>query len=141
MESASLDVLLATGLARYFYTRKAEYWLLRLLLVAVVVLACVTLAMFAAYHYSVLLLLIAILICLVVVVLVNFQRRRMVFRADELMVRWLGRSHVCQGLHILADRSHTRRSRGVWEPSLDERIERVCGTRAEVENDRLTLVR
>lgn len=142
MEAASLNVLLATGLARYFYTRKPEYWLLRLLLVAVVAIACVTLVMFAAYHYAALPLLIAMLICLVVVVLVNFQGRRMVFRADELMVRWLGRSRVCQGLHILADGSRTRRRRGVWGgPSLDERIERVCGTRVAVENDHLTLVR
>ena len=142
MEAASLNVLLATGLARYFYTRKPEYWLLRLLLVAVVAIACVTLVMFAGYHYSILPLLIALLISLVVVVLINFQRRRMVFRADELMVRWLGRSRVCQGLHILADGSRRHRRRGVWgEPSLHERIERVCGTRVAAENDRLTLAR
>jgi hypothetical protein len=65
----------------------------------------------------------------------------MAFRADELMVRWLGRSRVCQGLHILAGRRRTHRYRVWGEPSLDERIERVCGTRVEIEDERLTLVR
>jgi hypothetical protein len=141
MEPASLNVLLATGLARYACTRKLDYWLPRFLLIVAFVLACVTLILFAVYHYSYPLFLIALLIGAVVAVLVKFQRRRMVFRADVLMVQWLGRSRVCQGLHILADRNRSRRMRLRWEPSLDQRIERVCGTRVEVENDRLTLVR
>ena len=142
LQPAELNVLLAAGLARYSYNRKLEYWLPRLLLALFLALACVTFVLFAAYRYSVLPFLIAILICAVIAVLVHIQRRRGVFQADKLMVRWLGRSSVCQGLHILADRSRTRRRRGVWgEPSLAERIERVCGTRVEVENDRLTLVR
>lgn len=141
MEPAGLDVLLAAGLARYFYTRKLEYWLPRLLLVVVVALACATLILLAAFRYPALPFLIATSICVVVVALVSVQRRRLAFRADELVVRWLGRSRVCQGLHILAGRSRTRRS-GVWgEPSLAERIERVCGTRVEVEDERLTLIR
>jgi hypothetical protein len=141
MESTSLQVLIATGLARFSCRRRWDYWLLRLLLAAVVVLTCTTLVLFAVYHYAILALLIAILINVVVAVLVNFQRRRMAFRADELMVRWLGRSRVCRGLHILAGRSRTRRHRLWGEPSLDERIERVCGTRVEVEDERLILVR
>ncbi|HEX6482021.1 MAG TPA: hypothetical protein VF043_24520 [Ktedonobacteraceae bacterium] len=142
LQPAELNVLLATGLARYSFTRKLEYWLPRLLLLVVFAFACVALFLFAAYHYPAFPFLIAILMCAVVAVLVHIQRRKMVFQADELMVRWLGRSRVCQGLHILADRSRTRQRRGVWgEPSLAQRIERVCGTRAEVENDRLTLVR
>lgn len=141
MESTSLHVLIATGLARLSCSRRWDYWLLRLLLVAVVAFSCTTLVLFAAYHYPILILLIAILISAAIAVLVNVQRRRMAFRADELMVRWLGRSRVCRGLHILAGRGRTRRYRMWGEPSLDERIERVCGTRLEIEDERLTLVR
>lgn len=55
------------------------------------------------------------------------------------MVQWLGRSTVCQGLHALADRKHYRVGWG--EPSLAERINRICGTGVTVEDERLTLVR
>jgi hypothetical protein len=140
MERAMLDVLLASGLARCCYARRLENRLLWVLLAVVVALSFVTLMLWVAYKYSSLVLLIAILFCAIVVGLILLQRRRLVFRADELTVRWLGRSRVCQGLHILAGRSPTRR---VWwgEPSLAERIKRVCGTRVEVEDERLTLVR
>ena len=141
MERAMLDVLLATGLARCCYARRLENWLLWVLLAVVVALSFVMLMLWVAYKYSVPTLLIAVLICAVVMGLILVQRRRLVFRADELTVRWLGRSRVCQGLHLLAGRSPTRRW-VVWvEPSLTERIERVCGTRVEVEDERLTLVR
>jgi len=140
MERAMLDVLLASGLARC-YARRLENWLLWVLLVVVVALSFVTLMLGVAYKYSSLVLLIAILFCAIVVGLILVQRRRLVFRADELTVRWLGRSRVCQGLHILAGRSPTRRRVRWGEPSLAERIKRVCGTRVEVEDERLTLVR
>src|SRR5258706_8945204 len=141
MERAMLDVLLASGLARCCYARRLENWLLWVLQAVVVALSFVMLMLWVAYKYSSPLLLIAILCCAIVVGLTLVQRRRLVFRADELTVRWLGRSRICQGLHILAGRSPARRR--VWwgEPSLAERIKRVCGTRGEVDDERLTLVR
>ena len=141
MESNSLHVLIATGLARYSCSRRWDYRLLRLLLVAAIAFASAALFLLVVYHYAALLFLIAILICVIVAAFMNIQRRRMAFRADELMVRWLGRSRVCRGLHMLAGRTRARRHRVWGEPSLDERIERVCGTRMEVEDERLTLVR
>jgi len=65
----------------------------------------------------------------------------MAFRADILMVRWLGRSRACQGLQALADRSGTSARKQWSEPALTERIERVCGIQVPIENERLTLVR
>jgi len=59
------------------------------------------------------------------------QARSLAFRADTLMVRWLGRGPACSGLHALAQRSRAPRGRRWGEPSLDERIERVCGTGVE----------
>jgi len=57
------------------------------------------------------------------------------------VVQGLGRSRACQGLHALGGHTGSRR-RGRWgEPSLLERIDRVCGTQVAVETERLTLVR
>src|SRR6266566_6962734 len=68
------------------------------------------------------------------------QAHSLAFRADTLMVRWLGRGPACSGLHALAQRSRAPRRRRWGEPSLDERIERVCGTGVEARENRLTLV-
>ena len=59
------------------------------------------------------------------------QARCLAFRADTLMVRWLGRGPACSGLHALAQRSRALRRSRWGEPSLDARIERVCGTGVE----------
>jgi hypothetical protein len=73
--------------------------------------------------------------------LLHRQGRNMAFRADVLIVLWLGRGRACQGLHALA--AHKRGSmHKLWsEPTLAERIERVCGVQIAVEQERLTLVR
>ena len=73
--------------------------------------------------------------------LMNTQLRSIAFHADALIAIWLGRGHICNGLHALADRSQApgRKRRG--EPSLAERIKRVCGTRVDVKDNELTLVR
>jgi flagellar biosynthesis component FlhA len=82
-----------------------------------------------------------ILLSLVALRLLHKQRRMLAFRADELMVTWLGRSHVCQGLHALAD-SQFASSHSRWgDPSLAERIERVCGTQVRAGDPRLIMVR
>ncbi len=82
---------------------------------------------------------IAIVLC--TLWLLHVQGRRTVFRADSLVVQWLGRERTCQGLHALADRSRSPRRSRWGEPSLAERIERVCGTQVTLEEDRLMLVR
>jgi hypothetical protein len=68
------------------------------------------------------------------------QARAIAFQADTLVVRWLGRGQVCRGLHSLAERSRRPKQRRWGEPSLSERIERVCGTPVEARDDQLTLV-
>jgi hypothetical protein len=83
---------------------------------------------------------IAITLCVSVVWSMHMQARSIAFHADSLIVLWLGRSHVCRGLHSLADHSRSPRRRRWGEPSLEERIKRVCGTRVEVKDNQLTLV-
>ena len=139
--SSELDVLLATGLARYFYVRRPAYVFLHALVVAVVLLACVALALLWKSGISYMALPIVAGLCVVILGFSYVKGRWLSFRADNLMVQWLGRSAVCQGLHALADREQ-RHYRVRWgEPSLTERISRICGTRVAVEDEHLTLVR
>ena len=141
LEAPELDVLLATGLARRFYIRKPTNILLQLLIVSIVLLASLTLILFGMHKFSILPFLIALILWVIVSGLKQIQRRRRIFQADILMVQWLGRSRTCQGLHALANRSRSRR-KGTWgEPSLAERIDRVCGTQVPIEDERLMLVR
>jgi hypothetical protein len=140
MGQAELDVLLAAGLARSVYARKPGYMLARLFLSIIVLLACITLILCWLYHLPLFVLPIAILLCVSAPWLLHLQARSIAFRADVLTALWLGRAHVCSGLHSLADRSRTPRRRRWGEPSLAERIERVCGARAETRDDQLTLV-
>jgi hypothetical protein len=142
MEPQVLDVLLATGMARLLYARKLPYKLGNLLLMGLALLAgVVCLALWLQDRLPLLALLIAIGLWIAVGVLLHVRGRRLALRADDLMVQWLGRARACQGLHMLADRSR-KTSLGRWrEPSLAERIARVCGTRVAVEDERLTLVR
>ena len=141
LEPSELDVLLATGMARRLYTRKPAPLLLQLLLVSVVLFAGAALILFGTHRASLLPFLIAIAFCIVISGLMHVQGRRLAFQADDQVVQWLGRSRACQGLHVLASRTGSRR-RGRWgEPSLLERIDRVCGTRVTAESERLTLVR
>jgi len=141
LEAPELEVLLATGLARRFYIRKPANILQQLLFVSVVLLASLTFILFGMHTFSIFPFLIAVILGVIVLVLKQIQRRRRIFQADVLMVQWLGRSRACQGLHTLANRSRSR-SRWTWgEPSLAERINRVCGTQVPIENEPLTLVR
>ena len=135
-----LDVLLATGLARSIGVRQANYTLGRLLLAGVMLLACLTL--FVCWMHQVLLAGIAPALALCAVVAWCWQRqaRALAFQADTLMVRWLGRQTACRGLHDLADHSRAPRRRKWGEPSLAERIERVCGAGKEAGENQLTLV-
>lgn len=142
IERPLLDVLLATGMARLLYARKISYMLGNLLLMSLALLA--TVACVILWRQDRLLppvFLIAIGLWIAIGVLQHVRGRRLAFRADDLMVQWLGRMRACQGLHMLADRSRGARSSRWREPSLAERIARVCSTRVEAEDERLTLVR
>ncbi len=141
MRQAELDVLLAAGVARSIYARKPTYMVCRLLLTCIALLASIILILSLIYHLSLIMLPITIILYAIVVMLLHIQARSIAFRADTLMVRWLGREHVCNGLHALADRSRAPRRRRWGEPSLVERIRRVCGTRAEARENELTLTR
>jgi len=145
VEPTMLDVLLATGLARYVTMRRANYILPRLLLVSVVLFAY---AMLILSHWSgvppngfLIAMGLCIVLSLVVVWVMGRQRRMMAVRADSLMVQWLGRGRACQGLHALADRSRAPSRKRLGELSIMERIGRVCGTQLSLEQERLTLVR
>ena len=145
MEPSELDVLLATGLARYLCMRKPMYAASRLLLRSLIPLACIILLLAWLYALPYYVLPIAIgvslLLCAGTLWLLYKQGRTMAIQADSLIVQWLGRGRVCEGLHALANRTRTP-SRASWgEPSLEERIARVCGTRVRIEHERLTLAR
>lgn len=140
---AGIDVVLATGLARYECARRPASIVIRLLLGVLALFFCAAPLLLGRQSLALLEILIAINSALLAVVLAlwHMQGRRLAFRADTLVVQWLGRSRACQGLHTLADRSHHPRSRRWGEPSLLERIDRICGTEARIEDERLTLVR
>ena len=140
MGQDELDVLLATGLARSVSARHLKYTLGRLLLAGGVLLASLTLLVCWMHH--VLLAGIPLALALGAVAAWCWQRqaRSLAFHADTLIVRWLGRETACHGLHELAGRSRAPRRRRWGEPSLAERIERVCGTPVEARDKWLTLV-
>ncbi|HEX9134175.1 MAG TPA: hypothetical protein VF844_17935 [Ktedonobacteraceae bacterium] len=140
MEQPELEILLAAGLARSIGTRKPIYMAGRLLLAGVVLIASIALILSWMHHVALVGFALAIALWAMVVWLLHIQARSIAFHADTLMVLWLGRGRVCSGLHALADHSRTPRRRRWGEPSLAERIERVCGTRVEARENQLTLV-
>ena len=138
---SELDVLLATGLARSICTYKPIYVLGRLMLVSVMLLACLAMIFSWINHVPLVGFPLAIGLFASVVWLMHLQSRSIAFHADALMVIWLGRGRICNGLHALADHSQTPRRKRWGEPSLAERIKRVCGTQVDVKDNQLTLVR
>jgi hypothetical protein len=140
MGQDELDVLVATGIARSIAARKPKYMSGRLLLAGMALLACLVLILSWMHHVLLVGLPLAMVLCALSVWFWQRQTRSIAFHADTLMVRWLGRSRACSGLHALANRSRAPRRRRWGEPSLLERIERVCGTRVEARDHELTLV-
>ena len=143
IESPELDVLLATGLSRLFCMRKRGYALRRFLMLSIEPVALLVLILLWLRGLPSQAIPIAVILCVLlglgVVWCLHLLRKGMAISADTFMVQWIGRSRACQGLHLLAGRGKERRSWG--EPTLTERISRVCGTRVAVEDDRLTMVR
>lgn len=140
MQRDELDVLLATGLARSIAARQLPARLMRFLLAGLVLLAGVALIVSWMVHLPPLGTPLALALCVVVAWCWQALRRRVAFHADRLVVGWLGRGPACSGLHSLAERSQAPRRRRWGEPSLVERIERVCGTGVPPTEKRLTLV-
>ncbi len=138
-----LDVLLATGLSRLLCIRKRGYALRRFLVLSMVPIALVVLILLWLHGLPAQALPIVITLCVLLVLGVGWclhlLRKGMAISADAFMVQWLGRSRACQGLHLLAGRGKEARNWG--EPTLAERIARVCGTQVAVEDERLTMVR
>jgi len=143
IEPPELDVLLATGLTRLFCMRKRAYILQRFLVLCIEPLALMALVVIWLRGLPAQAIPIAIMLCVLLGVAVvrylHMLRKGMAISADTLMVQWIGRSRACQGLHLLAGRG---KATGGWdEPTLAERIARVCGTQVAVEDERLTMVR
>lgn len=140
MGQNELDVLLATGLARFIYARQLPARLMRFLLTGLVLLAGVALIVCWMQHLPLVGAPPALALCAVVVWRWQVLGRSIAFHGDSLMVGWLGRGPVCRGLHSLAERSRTPQRRRWGEPSLDERIVRICEDGVETRVNRLTLV-
>ncbi|MFL5628524.1 MAG: hypothetical protein ACJ788_23330 [Ktedonobacteraceae bacterium] len=145
LEPAELDVLLATGLARYLCMRRPAYIVKRCLGYSLMALAGVALVWPWLTKNPFLVFSIAIALwiglCSIVLWLLHRQGRQIALQADSLMVLWLGRGHVCRGLHALEARSRHPTRRGWGELSLTERIAHVCGSEVPMQHERLTLVR
>ncbi len=131
MERDELDVLLATGLARTICARKLASTLTRFLPVGIGLLAGVALIVCWMHHLPLVGAPLALALWAVVAWRWQRQARSIAFHADTSMVRWLGRGPACSGLHALAERSRAPRRRRWGEPSLVERMERVCGAGVE----------
>jgi hypothetical protein len=140
---AELNVLLASGCARYQAIRRPGYVLVRLLL-CVAFLIALSGVLWTVYTWHDRLWLVVPLALLLLVVpgmvvfwLLNRQSRRMILRADERMVQWIGREQSCRGLRALAARSRTPARKRWGEPSLHERIDQVCGSVAMTNEERI----
>lgn len=139
LPAPGLNVLLAAGIARYQLVKNA-LWISLLLTGSAAIGGGV--ALFYALHNHLLLsLLIVAPGGLFLLFLLERRKRHLCYAADTLVVLWIGRGRTCEGLHVLAHATHFWQ-RGRWgEPSMAARIARVCGTRVESENERLTMVR
>lgn len=142
-----LDVLLASGLARYKFIQQPRYRRRRFLLFVPFLLLLLTSIVVTRYwHHAAMVVLLFLLACLCLLGLatlwlLSLQARKMAQRADNLVVQWIGREHMCQGLHALAARSRTSSRRTWGELSLEERINNICHTHVALEAERFTLVR
>lgn len=145
---AELDILLASGLARYAYIRQPTYAVRQLLLSTLLFLTFLTTVFILVYlrnAFTPVVLLLIVGLCLLLSIaffrLLNHQARQIARRADILVVQWIGREQTCQGLHALAARSRTPSHRTWGELSLTERINNICHTPVALEEERFTLVR
>ncbi len=137
--TAGLDVLLASGLARYQMMKKAL--LIRLLLTSFICIGVCATIFYWVHNQAWMGILIVTLGGLGLLLLLDRQKRGMCHAADTLVVLWIGRDRMCEGLHMLAQRTRSPYRRRWGEPSVAERIKRTCGTRVESRDERLTMIR
>lgn len=139
MERVEIDVLLATGLARSLLMNRIAVRMLRYVYACLLLYSyCFT--VYSVVHRQLFEFLIAIGISVIVTATWQYQKRKQAYKADTITVYWLGRNRMCEGLHILASHKSRHRQWRLSEPSLEKRIERVCGTRVLSRNKDLTLV-
>ncbi|HCI78117.1 MAG TPA: hypothetical protein DHW02_00330 [Ktedonobacter sp.] len=140
MQNIEMDVLIASGLARFVLMKRLKERILRYVYACLLVIICLFTVYSLLHKQLYLEIPIAIVLSICILFMRGYQQRRQVFSADEILVYWLSRSRVCEGLHLLANRSHTPHRWQLSEPSLEERIQRVCGTQVTTRNRDLTLV-
>ncbi|HEY0754071.1 MAG TPA: hypothetical protein VGD98_08935 [Ktedonobacteraceae bacterium] len=140
LEKAEVDMLLAAGLARCRAVSRSLFLLPRALFALSLLLLLAVLPLTSVDRRAVWIFLAAVACCLLSGRLLIWQQRVQAFRGDRLAVQWLGRERVCRGLHQLAGRGQPARRPNWGEPSLNERIARICGTPIAQKNKHLTLV-
>lgn len=140
LRSGELEVLLAAGLARYTSASRPLFLCTRALFAAGLLLGLAVLPFAGVDRRYLWIFCLAFACCVAGACLISWQERTLAFRGDSLAARWLGRERVCQGLRLLAERGHPQRRPAWGEPSLAERIARVCGTSAKTKDKHLTLV-
>ncbi len=140
LHPAEMEVLLTAGLARCSGASRSLFLLPRALFAASLLLAIAALPFTTVDRRYLWIFCAALACCLAGTYLIFRQQRSLAFRGDRQAVEWLGRERVCQGLHLLAEHGHPQR-RPTWsEPSLAERIARVCGSPVTTKGKSLTLV-
>lgn len=140
LQQIEVEVLLAAGLARCSGASRTLFVLPRTLLACGLLLVMAVLPLANVERKALWLLLAALACCLAGGCLLTWQKRAVALRADYQAVQWLGRERVCQGLHLLAKHGHVQHRPAWGEPSLVERIERICGTQTSIKDNHLTLV-
>lgn len=140
LQKAELDMLLATGLARCSSISRILFLLPRFFFAVSLLCILGVLPFTGMDRRAVWIFLLAVACCLLSGRVLIWQQRALAFRGDRQAVQWLGREHVCRGLHLLAEHGRPQRWPAWGEPSLVERISRVCGTPIAPNDKRLTLV-
>jgi hypothetical protein len=140
LQPVEIEVLLAAGLARSARASRPLFLLPRALFAVSLSLAICALLFSATDRRYLWIFCAALVCCLAGTYLIFWQMRALAFRGDRQAVAWLGRERVCQGLHLLAEHDHPQRRPAWGEPSLAERIKRVCDSPVTTRDEHLTLV-
>ena len=140
LQAIELEVLLAVGLARAAGASRTLFLLARTLFAASLLLAVAALPFTGVDRRYLWIFCLAFVCCVAGAGLISLQERALAFRGDRQAVQWLGRERVCRGLHLLAEHGRPQRRPAWGEPSLAERIARVCGSPMKTKDEHLTLV-
>ncbi|GCE21176.1 hypothetical protein [Dictyobacter kobayashii] len=141
LDQNELDVVLASGLARYLYYLKPGQRIVSWLCTLLALVASFSLVVMAWRQSFSWLFWLALAVTLSSLVLLGWHKCRLAFLADAEVAHWLGRERTCQGLHGLMARSAHPRRAGWGEPSLAARARRVCNLPVSLDIERLTTAR